>query len=325
MLSLSAVRTLALALPSFVLPTIEDLSELSELGRIASGDEPILAITANLKRVYIEATRGERKVDVPELYPSDFRGLGDRGLRSMADYYVSPQVKKRIMVEWREIGIDEQGTGRSVVENRIRQLAHLLRTPKSFDFRTLTCLGLVHFPQDDRYGFVFDLPSTVVDPDALPVTLFELLNLRNNPPPALGARIILAQKIASALCLLHASGWLHRGLRPHNILFFDKSFNPNDPTSITSPYIAGFGYALPDDAEEVPRPFMRISNPEYDMYRHPSVRDRFHETRYEQKHDIYSLGVILYEIGVWGSVTRQFDKYNTAISDFDDQLLKECE
>jgi hypothetical protein len=64
---------------------------------------------------------------------------------------------------------------------------------------------------------------------------------------------------------LHASGWLLKGLRPQNILFFAKS--KNDLLSLKEPWIVGYEYARQDKPGELSdKP---SQNPELDIYRHP--------------------------------------------------------
>jgi len=114
------------------------------------------------------------------------------------------------------------------VHNRVQALAHLFSTHASDDFHILRCLGLVQeFPSEGtsiiKYSFVFALPSNDTDPTALPVTLWDLLESKDpRAIPSLGDRFNLAKALASALALLHATRWLHKGLKSDNILFFRR-------------------------------------------------------------------------------------------------------
>ena len=92
---------------------------------------------------------------------------------------------------------------------------------------------------------------------------------------------------------LHSVNWLHKGLRSHNILFFNP---PNSTPKYDSPIISGFAYARPDLPEE------KTDRPPHpskdDIYRHPAVL-RGAAPRSQKSHDIYSLGVVLVEIAYW--------------------------
>lgn len=49
------------------------------------------------------------------------------------------------------------------------------------------------------------------------------------------------------------------------------------------------------------------ANPDYDVYRHP---ERYGEpdTSFTKTHDIYSLGVVLLEIGLWQTAKEMYDE-----------------
>ena len=57
----------------------------------------------------------------------------------------------------------------------------------------------------------------------------------------------------------------------------------------------------------------------------PHVSGRIRQSRYKEEHDIYSLGVLLYEIGVWGSVEDQIGvPAKTVPEDFRKSLIEKC-
>jgi hypothetical protein len=338
------VRQLAKALPSFVIPTIDDLPTLSKLGKSFAGDETVLTTSADLKRLHIEAQAAEgsdstASVKAPIVPWPALQTFEDKGSRSMAYYTdassqkTSPEKSPRVMIEWREIGRKVQDEDRTLVQNRVQALALLLFTRKSSDFRILSCRGIVKDPSVEsggvlRYGFVFDLPSTDTDPEAFPITLFDLLDAKIGPIPALGERFDLAKTLASALALFHASKWLHKGLKSDNILFFRLNNQPTkSPTAITSPYIAGFDVARPDGPTDQSGPLSRTLDSDDNLYRHPDVRGPLKKRRYRKDHDIYSLGVLLYEIGFWSSVEKRIKPIvppKSAPGEFREKLIESC-
>ena len=149
----------------------------------------------------------------------------------------------------------------------------------------------------------------------------------------LGVRFDLAKKLISNLVVLHTCGWLHKNIRSSNILFFparpadNKSFN-NRQKDIGHPYIMGYGLSRPDDVPMViqsnevrvrEKSYSRDNEgkkvvsrahhvdenvnlrPKINIYRHPD-KDVNPARRFRHSYDIYSLGLILLEIGLWQSL-----------------------
>jgi hypothetical protein len=119
----------------------------------------------------------------------------------------------------------------------------------------------------------------------------------------------VAQALTRAVLYLHLAGWLYKGLRSDNILFFAKDLSEID---FAYPSIAGFEYNRLESAagltKDVP------ADPESNLYRHVGCQgvpvDRKNEeespnnarapgkTPYQRIYDVYSLGVILLELGL---------------------------
>ena len=114
--------------------------------------------------------------------------------------------------------------------------------------------------------------------------------------PTLGERFKLCHTLALALSTFHVVGWLHKSLRSDVILFF-KGRDPSavHSPSIIAPFIFGFEYS---------RPVAKITSGYYDditernIYRHP-LRQGKPQASFKRVHDIYALGVVLLEIGLW--------------------------
>ncbi|KAL8727202.1 MAG: hypothetical protein Q9181_005795 [Wetmoreana brouardii] len=112
---------------------------------------------------------------------------------------------------------------------------------------------------------------------------------------ALNQRFALAAKIATAVL------YVHKSLRSNTVLMFERADARSSrkfPNALGEPFLSGFMYARPNHAGS-----WQAKNPlfpdEFDIYRHPDRRGHQPAARFSMCHDVYSLGVILLEIGLW--------------------------
>ncbi|KAI9801444.1 MAG: hypothetical protein M1833_002676 [Piccolia ochrophora] len=166
-----------------------------------------------------------------------------------------------------------------------------------------------------------------------PISLRDLMT-KVEGPIDLGLRFQLAKKLINSVIVMHTCGWLHKSIRSDSIFFFPAE--PNDAKSpvrshrkdVGKPVIMGYGFSRPDDVgkeaagrrlpvsvEEVypearrrknvstwEEPKIAVSNsaarPPLNIYQHPD-RARDSSTRFRHTYDVYSLGLVLLEIGLW--------------------------
>jgi len=183
---------------------------------------------------------------------------------------------------------------------QIRKMTSLLCHPKASTFHILPCLGFFHDKPNHTFGLAFKTPPHFNIHDK-PVTLLESYCQEKRVP--LGHRVRLAYALAVALDHFHTVGWVHKGIRSENILFFPMSLpQASDDAEFSSgiadffiarqgsvdlarPYLFGFEYMRMGDAG---------TNLEEDhsldrnLYRHP---DRWGRPllRFEKAHDVYAL------------------------------------
>lgn len=191
---------------------------------------------------------------------------------------------------------------------RVYNIARLLRQGMKPDaFRTLMCQGIFEDEVIDgtsQFGFVFSIP-----PHQNPRVFHSLRDLLENQAarPHLGQRFQLARSIAVSILTLHVSGWLHKGLRSHNILFFPSS---DLMIEFSEPYLCGFEYSRADAPHEVTEQVS--AHKEFDRYRHPNCQgvpvdsiasgdEAGRRKSYTKVFDIYSLGIVLVEIRRWSA------------------------
>jgi hypothetical protein len=123
-------------------------------------------------------------------------------------------------------------------------------------------------------------------------------------------RLNLAKRLTSSILFVHTVQFVHKNIRPETIIVFQ-----DEDSDIGAPFLAGFvqfrvedgnTYRAGDDIWEhnlckiplnLPMIILTISLPD----RHPSRQGTHPELDYQMQHDIYSLGVVLLEIGLWTS------------------------
>ncbi|RFN50930.1 hypothetical protein FIE12Z_4783 [Fusarium flagelliforme] len=227
----------------------------------------------------------------------------------------SAEGKKKVWIEWKDYdNADTQphSLSKGDIIERVRKLAALLNhSPKPEAFRTPHCLGFFdkadpNVSEDDvdildrRLGLIFERPSgDNLHVSLPPVSLRELLQDPKVRKPRVTERVHLAHAISNCLLYLHAVGWLHKGLRSHNVLFFRTSDGRVD---YRQPFLSGFDFSRPGGSDEMTD--APGDDAEHDLYRHPNAQSnrRRERERSKKSFDIYSLGVILVELAHWQPV-----------------------
>ncbi|KAF5257090.1 hypothetical protein FOXYS1_12401 [Fusarium oxysporum] len=254
--------------------------------------------------------------------------------------------QSRVLVDWNPPSITS-----SARENQIRLVSGLLRGEKPNGLRIIPCVG--YLEQDIkgdqvRYALVYELPySNTSNNEASPLRLKSLLELLESYKtvlfPPLEARIHLARILCRAILLYHSSGWIHHDFRSHNIIFMggqavtSQLDDPNDIIEyqglrVDQPYVVGFGFARDEEATSIAfadKSSISQTLKQQRRYWSPAYLQSSKEKRtarsFQRSHDIYSLGCVLLEIGVWrplGSYTWE-SQYETDHGKWYKRLLKE--
>ncbi len=179
---------------------------------------------------------------------------------------------------------------------------------------TMRLLGWVEDPRRSRYAFVYEVPGFLPDaptgsggttsPHSLLSFLQHGADTDSTNMPSLEDRFRLAFNLASSVLHLHAKGLCHRNINSTNVLFFANEAAPSSADDkvwkkgvIRRPYIASFDQCADDAPSEHQEPLMSS------IYRHPETQ-RGERSTYKPTYDIYSLGLILLEIGLWMPLGR---------------------
>ncbi|TPX16159.1 uncharacterized protein E0L32_004154 [Thyridium curvatum] len=190
------------------------------------------------------------------------------------------------------------------VKEALSQLAALLGAASAHDFHTLPLKSCVDNSVEHQFFFSFGYPEGASD--RAPVSLQAILSKK---PGALSLplRFHIALTISRAIAAFHADGWLHKEISSSSILFF---FDEGGRCMYLQPYLVNFEYSRPDTAETNMTADDDLAR---NVYRHPDRQGSRPNVRFDKTHDLYSLGVVLLEIGVW----------QTALSMRNDRLKQE--
>jgi hypothetical protein len=205
---------------------------------------------------------------------------------------------EQVWVEWKEWDLNHQlPTWDSMIEERVKKLAALLSlTDKPKEFRAPICVGYFDERDEDtaRYGLIYNQPDNSAKA-AVPTSLLDLI--KTSEEPSLTQRTALAHTLTQSLLYLHSVNWLHKGFRSDNIVFFTS---PNQTPDYATPIVSGFEYARPDLPEELTE--KPAENFSHDLYRHPDALAN-PTSRSKKSWDIYSLGIVLFEIALWQPIS----------------------
>ncbi|KAL9488669.1 hypothetical protein ACSS6W_000946 [Trichoderma asperelloides] len=164
----------------------------------------------------------------------------------------------------------------------------------------------------DYYEIFFQYPEGYVQGEAANLRSVLIKREWKNSHP-LNQRFEVATRLARAVLFLHASGFVHKNIRPANILLAQAVLSDEDsrdqdeklaktfPRSLGLPLLKGFEYVRKDELKWYSQ---RIGEGVWqnDIYRHPTRQGVHPSENYEMKHDIYSLGVVLLELGLFKSL-----------------------
>ena len=221
--------------------------------------------------------------------PGDVRLDGPLILSNNGDY----------AVEYKKYPANMDGQLRTIHEARIDRLAKVLREASSeydptsrTDFLTLRCLGYFSEPLKHRFGLKFELPSRH-ESSPEPISLWRALKSGKKYRLPLQQRLSLAYQISKALLNWHIAGWHHQEISSRNILFFSTSTAPEPDFS--TPYLCGFDFSRESGKISTTRDSKDMG---FSVYRHPK-RQFDTSSAHRLRHDIYSFGVVLLDLGLW--------------------------
>ncbi|KAF5573699.1 hypothetical protein FPCIR_13873 [Fusarium pseudocircinatum] len=182
-------------------------------------------------------------------------------------------------------------------------LAQLLRTAGKHSFHTLPFNSYACDATNAQYAFLFDYPAGTSTHKPKSLNDFILSGEDGSGfKLELKQRFHVAQTLARAIGAFHSDGWLHKNIRAHAVKFF---FHENTKRcDFENPYLTDFEFSRP--VAGVTRLAPHAIDTEHEVYRHPD-RQGLPNASFSKIHDIYSMGVVLLEIGLWQTAKQIFD------------------
>ncbi|KAF1829324.1 hypothetical protein BDW02DRAFT_574092 [Decorospora gaudefroyi] len=163
---------------------------------------------------------------------------------------------------------------------------------EGYQLHTLSCMGFIDDPFHKRSLIIYRSPQS--HPWASnPPSLHDMISKGPTARPSIGSRFLTARALASTLLENHASGWIHGNVQSRSIAMLPRSLNDLE----LSPFFVGWGVLQPLEATQFPL--------EPNLYRHHARFGR-PSSEYANEHEIYSLGVVLLELGLWRTMAKIF-------------------
>ncbi|KAF2262667.1 hypothetical protein CC78DRAFT_618406 [Lojkania enalia] len=266
-------------------------------------------IDARITAWRVEAAEsGSINHEIPSKNFPEFENLARSplGERTIVNLEIQ-NVKRTMLLEWKVFNTAKVSTSDAI--NRINSVVSILKAAPNGS-SVFRAAGYIKDDKDheglrSRLALLYEMPSskcTEIGRKLRIRTLRELLTLpessvvnqqwrrRQFRKPPLGDRFRLAARIAQAVGSIHNCGWLHKGIRPENIVFINYQ-----DTEIDDPYILGWAHSRRNATEEQTEAMISMLQ-DTSLYHHP---DYLRGARYCETFDQYQLGCLLMEIAHW--------------------------
>ena len=250
-------------------------------------------------------------LDHPER-PDERSALPNSALHLSLPAYASPTSGLWSLVEYR---VYDKATGdREVQDQRrvVREIAAIMNQADTNIIGLLHCRGFLWDSISGRFEVHFTFPRNFGNPRSLLDILKDPSNRKGVKHP-LDQRIHLARAIVSAVFVLHAADFVHKQIRPDNIILFEREPqtsvspeishqvpNPSAtyPYKLGRPFLVGFDNVRKADAASLLTP---TEDWQKSLYLSPERHRLRRGDEFRMQHDLFSLGVVLIEIAFWES------------------------
>ncbi len=235
-----------------------------------------------------------------------------------------------LLVERRFHGHPLDSTPWLGLRNELGGFVSALHCLDSTTVSLLHCKSFFHDssnPIRPSFNLVHALPFPLDKPS--PRTLKSLITTTQGStrlPAAhpLDSRFALAQSLSTAVFFLHSVDFVHKSIESHNILMLERpglEAKQRFPHAIGDPFLVGFdslrsNIGFSDQASGS----LPASSK---LYQHPTRIFSVSPPRYQTAHDVYSLGMVLLEVGLWRPLERYTNDLLNESFDIRQKQLKE--
>lgn len=214
------------------------------------------------------------------------------------------------LVEDRQYSDDADATSINAIRKTVRDIASILHEADPDAMGVLQCRGFRQEPSQNRFELHFDFPPDGHRPHSLRDLLRAPINQKVGIAHPLNHRINLAKRLASAVFYIHSGDFVHKNIRPDNILIFEPTFTSNldpkqakyhqYPRALGTPFLVGYDGVRKVDAVSQR---LLVKNWKKNIYLNPERHRLQVGDEFTMQHDVYSLGVVLLEIALWTDFT----------------------
>lgn len=191
-------------------------------------------------------------------------------------------------------------TPKSQAKDNVVELAMSLQLSEPTVFNIMKCVGYFKQAGTDAFALILEAPR-----NKEMRSLAESLESSSSGRPTLRQRFRLARELVTSLLFIHSFGWVHESIRSSNIVLALDKGQAGHGDMLGTAYLTGFERCRPSLAHsDQTRHDAAWKN---NIYRSPHriAEDNLQDLeRHTMRHDAYSMGVVLLEIGIFQPLTQ---------------------
>lgn len=252
------------------------------------------------------------RLDIPE--PREFQDYNIKPSHATIlckGELIKGESSEDVLVEYKSLPRREMSEERQKSEEQIKLLAKVLSAAGAGQMHTLRVKG--YLMQEDKCAMIFEFPNGC-DKKSEPISLLDMIEVQRDDKsdPHASAKLAastpkhrhrLAHIAAQCIAAFHEDGWVHEGICSDSIVFFN---NTSQQPICDRPYFVNFDSARLDSAEKTNYAALKIVKRRF--YQHPD-RLRANPVKFNPEHDLYALGVLLLELGMWKPAEELYKEF----------------